>query len=841
MHTWNIGQQFACRYRRRAGGLAVVLGAGLGSVVSMSSAFGETAADGSNTGLEEIIVTSRKVAEDLQTVPIAVSAFTGADLEAAGVRDLRDLTFLTPGLTFTEGAGANYFSKPIIRGQTDIGGSADNNVPVFLDGIYISNTAAIDLGLIDLDRVEVIKGPVSATYGRSAYAGAINYVSAKPTDQMHGYIEGTVGDYDKQNLRGSISGPLIDGLLKGGISASYDRFDGTYRDDATGQHAGGYVKKDVLANLDITPNEHLEIRPVIYSGDDVYSASPTSFGPANCSVGLGYGYSQSFCGRVPNSTFEGPYIAPGGAYGQTGNSRHVFLSSLQIALTYGWGTLSSLTGYNVIHSNEYAEFDDQEYGTAQATYYLPAGATVGGFPTGANATSPTLGGVATGNTVLSPEHFGYTDKNRDFSEELRYRTPQDQPLRGSIGAYYASSYHYENLNLAQGTCAVPAGQYIIAPFATPCGQEYSGQQTTYSEDTKIYAGFVGGDWDVIKDLTLSTEIRFTDTQLTYNDLAAIYAPSPYACEGYSTSCASTANPIGAAALSKDFHDVTSRQSLSYKIVPDVMAYVSAANGEKVGGFNNNVNPALSTFQPETNWTYELGVKSTLFNRRLQLDADIFYIDAKNYQIYGPPPGATEPGSFITTNYGGLATRGVELSAAWLVVEGTKVLAGFSYADPKFKKDAYDFGDVTLCGGIPSCAGRIHNAPGTSIPAVSLYGLHPPYESNMTFNVALDLNYLVWKDWRWFGRVDYRYEDKQYYQYPIDTGYFGPKSIVNLKTGVSEGPFTVSLWLRNLTNDKTPETVQDAAVTGATNFQGGYFPVAVLPEGRTFGATFRYKF
>jgi hypothetical protein len=125
--------------------------------------------------------------------------------------------------------------------------------------------------------------------------------------------------------------------------------------------------------------------------------------------------------------------------------------------------------------------------------------------------------------------------------------------------------------------------------------------------------------------------------------------------------------------------------------------------------------------------------------------------------------------------------------------------------------------------------------------VSLNGLHPPYESNVTFNAALDLKYKAFADWDWFGRVDYRYESKQYYQYPLDTGWFGPKNIVNLRTGLEEGPLTLTLWVRNLTNDKTPLTVQDSALTGASNFQAGYYPVAVLPDGITFGATARYKF
>ena len=167
--------------------LAGVSAASLAGQAAYQSASAQAVAD--NSTIENVTVTARKKAEDIQDVPLSVTALTADDLTSAGVQDLRDITYLTPGLTFNEGAAANYFSKPIIRGQTDVGGSSDNNVPVFFDGIYVSNSAAIDLGLVNLARVEVIKGPVSATYGRSAYAGAINYVSAKPTDTLSGFGE----------------------------------------------------------------------------------------------------------------------------------------------------------------------------------------------------------------------------------------------------------------------------------------------------------------------------------------------------------------------------------------------------------------------------------------------------------------------------------------------------------------------------------------------------------------------------------------------------------------------------------------------------------------------------
>jgi outer membrane receptor protein involved in Fe transport len=803
--------------------------------------------------LGEVVVTARKTAENIQSVPLTITAVTKTDLRNAGVQDLRDLTFLTPGLVYTDN-GAQDAAKPTIRGQTDIGGTNGvNNVPVFFDGIFISNPSAIDFTLVDLSRVEVIEGPVSATYGRGAYAGAINYVSEKPSDIYHGDLDLTAGDYGKFNARGSLSGPIIGDILKGGVSASYDRFDGTYHDSVTNQDAGGYDKKDFLVNLDFTPNSHFEMRPVIYYGDDTFADTPTLIAPANCSIGAGFGYSQSFCGTVPNSTFTGPYIAPSGDSPQEGNKRKVLSANLQMSWTDSWGTITSLTGFNHIQQKNYTEFDNTRYGFGVPTYYLPAGAKVGGFPANPYeffGGTPAAGSgiVATGTTALVPLHFGYTFNNHDFSQELRYSSPQIGRFKFSLGGYYADSAVYQDLNLAEDTEYVPAGQFIISGFAVPPGVSVSPQQTVYRQDSRIYAVFGSAAFDILSNLTLSTELRYTSDSESYVDVSAIYTPYPAftpGCLGYSTACGASLYPLGSAApLTAAFHDITSRTSLTYKFSPEILFYASVANGEKPGGFNNNAQ--YPTFNPETNFTYEIGEKSTLFDHRLLLNADVFYIDASGYQVTGPPPGSALPGGFITANYGGLSTIGFEASGKLILAPGVDLSAGLAYADPKFKTNAYDFDDVALCQGTgvgltPACSTRVVQVGANQ--AVNLQGLRPPYESNLTFNAALDVRRLLASGFTFVGHMDYRYESAEFYQYPVDTGRYGPRNNVNLRVGVERGPYSVLMYIRNLTNDRTPVNVQDAASTNAPygNFESGYYPVALLPDKRTFGATIRYAF
>jgi outer membrane receptor protein involved in Fe transport len=180
----------------------------------------------SMAGLEEIIVTARKRAETLIETPVAVSVLTSEDIEAKGVRDLYDVALFTPGLTYFD-AIQNQLGTPVIRGisQTNLN-SPDRNVAIFYGGVYLSNTSASNLEILDLDRIEVVKGPQSALYGRNAFNGAINFVPAAPTREFKAKITGTLGTDARREMRVMLSGPLGE-TLRGRIAASTNSFDGS--------------------------------------------------------------------------------------------------------------------------------------------------------------------------------------------------------------------------------------------------------------------------------------------------------------------------------------------------------------------------------------------------------------------------------------------------------------------------------------------------------------------------------------------------------------------------------------------------------------------------------------
>lgn len=210
------------------------------------------AAATTDTSTNTIVVTARRREETLQSVPASVSAATQETLTRAGATDLSDVARLTPGLTFNAG-NAGGLAAPSLRGVTNVTITTfDNNVGVFLDGVYLSAKSNLDIDLFNLSRVEVIKGPQSALYGNNAFAGAVNYVLDRPTDYLSGRVRGTVGTDGLVEVAGKVSIPVSDSLSLMAVG-TYSHFGGTV-ENVNGPKLGGWDHKiSGSAMLDFHP------------------------------------------------------------------------------------------------------------------------------------------------------------------------------------------------------------------------------------------------------------------------------------------------------------------------------------------------------------------------------------------------------------------------------------------------------------------------------------------------------------------------------------------------------------------------------------------------------------
>lgn len=800
----------------------------------------------------DIVVTARNREEKLQDVPLAITSISSEALENANVRNLRDIAYLTPGLSITSG-GSEFGVNPVIRGQTNLnGGAGDPNVAVFIDGIYISNNTAINLALVDIGRVEVVKGPVSALYGRNAFAGAINYVSKKPSlTDPHARFTAFVGNDGQRSFGGMISYPLVKDVLGVRVAAGYENFDGSYKDEVNGNRAGGFEKRNFQISALFKPTPELAINASYYRGVDTFGLSAIAFNENNCGLRTqpatsqdpsGLGFSQ-YCGRFDPDirTVQVPVVRA--ASGAAGNDRKVNLASLNVTYDFDFATITSLTGYTKIDQQRFTDFIGRRNG-------IPFNLVPGP------------------GTVNLIELFGSNTNTEDFSQELRIQSPSDQPFRWQLGGFYFKGRNQSRTILSLDGTPIPAGR-SLAPGFPANSVTVNGVVSnlivgeSLSHDKQL-SGFIGLEYDITSSLTASGEYRYTSQdkdQLIFRTTGC--AGNLTVATGSCTGPAPTPYlfPNGPTPVTGNFKFSNYRATLKYKLSPESNIYASVANGTKAGGFNQRAVAAPDgsqpdlRFEPETNTTYEIGMKNSLFNNRLQLNLAAFYIKTNGIQISGPSSVATNPG-LVTKNFGSVSTKGFEIELAAKIAPGVRINAGVGYADPRFGADAFDFNAAGACASfstvtntftpiIPACADRVVRlAPGSQFNnstiarnALSLDGLKVPRQTNLQLTGGLDLEGAIGTSgWKWTGSFNARWEDKQF-GFNNNISWYGARTIVNLRAGVENETYSISAYVNNLTDDHTPEIISvNARLSDFGGDLDGYLPV-----GRQYGITIGAKF
>ena len=281
--------------------------------------------------MEEIVITARKRSETLLEIPLTVSAFSAEDIEQAGYTTITDLVEAVPGVTYgsfeAEGRGDSASFRGI---ATNTGDPTLQNSSKFIDGVYVSGSLCTAL-LSDLERVEVIKGPQSALYGRATFSGAINYITKKPTDELEGSINATVAEYDEIQLNGSLSGPIVENRLAMRVSGGFLTKGSEYTNITNGAEMGEDDIFSISSALRFTPTDALE-------------------------ADLSLSYSEADLGEAPRATTAlnmGELAFPlvsviGGNVDQLddpGIQSDTFRGSLSINYDINGYTLTSITGY----------------------------------------------------------------------------------------------------------------------------------------------------------------------------------------------------------------------------------------------------------------------------------------------------------------------------------------------------------------------------------------------------------------------------------------------------------------------------------------------------------------
>ncbi|MEZ5500056.1 MAG: TonB-dependent receptor [Steroidobacteraceae bacterium] len=355
------------------------------------------------SGLQEVVITSRKVEEKLQDVPLSVKAFTAEDIVERGIDDLYKVSTSTPGFSFeklnrfgVQGGG----SRPVIRGQSNILGEA--NASTFIDGLQY-NDSILSFPFDLVERIEVIKGPQAALFGRATFAGAINIITKKPTNEVQNSVSTRLAQYDEFEVNAMSRGPVIEDKVFYMVHARYYKFGGMYRNILDGQKVGDERSANFNTSLEFRPNDAWMMRFNMGYGEDNDGAAAITLQDRfynNCYLEVARQY---YCGEVAELDYTEQNLDLFGD--RIGMDKTAYRYSAQVEYDPGPFSLTWNTGY----------FDaDQSYG-----YDVD---------------------VTSNSTALNGDFNRVAVSDRkELSSELILRSNEERRVRGMVGAYFYRS------------------------------------------------------------------------------------------------------------------------------------------------------------------------------------------------------------------------------------------------------------------------------------------------------------------------------------------------------------------------------------------------------------------
>ncbi|WP_198351201.1 TonB-dependent receptor [Flavisphingomonas formosensis] len=601
----------------------------------------------------EIVVTAQRRAETVQSVPISINAFGSKQLQDLRATTPADIATLSPGVFVT---GSRGDQNPVfsIRGLSLNDTFSNNNpeVGIYFDDVILPYTPMLSFQMFDIQRVEVLKGPQGTLYGRNTTAGAINFISAKPTQDFQGYFTGTYARYGRKELEGAFGGGVTDTLAVRFSGKTVQQSSGWQYNDLTGQHIGKVNNVALRAQALWTPTERLTVHlegTYVYDHSDVQQREHIgyyagAFGAGGyCAPALAGYRDESQCVDFLGYSDTDP------------NRRHVQDSSL-------YGVKSDSRGQGVMLNVGY------DLGGAKLTSI-----------TGYNHFKRRSGDDSDGAALIELDSL-FTDKIKSFTQELRLSSEGNGPLTWVGGLYYS-------WDRIAGDALQALDDHIF----------HTRVDTSYVQTTKAYAAFGQLSYALTDKLKLTGGLRFTRDEKRYTYDAVDLDPF-----GDST----LPTPAGLVKNHVNQSNVSGKVGIDYKVDRDLMLYASASKGFKSGGFKAAIafNPdEVAPFRGETVWAYEAGVKSTLMGGKLTLNAAGYYNNWRNFQAM-----VTEIRSGINvitlSNAGNARVYGGEVEAQLRPTDSLQFRASANWQSTKITKFN------TAPGSDDYTGNRLANAP-----------------------------------------------------------------------------------------------------------------------------------
>lgn len=711
--------------------------------------------------LEEIVVSASRREGSLQDVAASISALGGNSLANRGITNFEDIKQMAAGL-YLEMPTNSSSASIRIRGVGTAGNSGlDSSVGVVVDGVYQNFPGMAFTELMDIDRIEVLRGPQGTLFGRNTTAGVINIQTRNPeTDAFSGHIQGVAGNLDNRELRGTLNIPLIVDKLAMRVSANTVERDGYSRNGFLGKDTFNQDREGARLKLLWHATDHLD---VLWSSDYQNTKSRvdqnmTVYGHDNITQGL------PFSGQ-PWSVIAGLLGKPlpplekrraqedvlGGA--EDTLERH--------ALTIDWSlpghALKSVSAYEEVEMSSVQDRDQ---------------------------------------TVLDMSYLTVASAARVITQEVVLSSERDGPLSYLVGAFYQQEDLSTDVVMIDGADAVALrGGMVLPPTLV----------TSPRENSSV-AGFASVTYEFTDQLRLTGGVRYTEDT---KDMAQIMQlPMPG-----SPTVMPTDNE-------KTFREWTYSAKLQYDVAPDKMVYLAYDRGYKAGGFNaQNVGCILSdglascltpsqlVFDPETTDSIEVGLKSEWLDGRLRLNGAVFYQTYDDFQV---SQAMLDQGFVLISNAANVDSMGVELDLNAMLTDRLTLDASLAWVNSEY--DEFENAPCTnpthtgCVNGAQDLSGkRLDNAPKTT----ANIGL--AYRAPLSNALGLD----------WFARTDVSYRSDAYLHVAQDDRTRqGGYAIYNAMFGVetADGQWKVTLWGKNL-GDKQYSQLGDSSLGGVRMIPG----------------------
>ncbi len=739
--------------------------------------------DGSGQSLQEVVVTAQRFHSTVFATPMSITALTGTDLQQHGIVSMQDVVRAVPGLSVRTASPA--LTEFEARGLSSSGGSSPT-VGFYLDDVPLSPPAGsqsgkivIDPSLYDLRRIEVLRGPQGTLYGAGSMGGTVRLITTPP--ELRAWA-GSV-QMDGSYTDGGGANGTLDFMLNAPIGSR-----SALRLVGTDEHRSGWIDRIVLdpfplpASPSAPPRGNVLATPPsqvfsnvntedLRNGRVEWLVRPTD---ALKITALAM-YEQLKMGGY--DLIDSP---PGlAAHYEAAPTREPLRDESHLyALTVQWlvghGELTSVSSWLTRQTTQTQDAAESFWATLATLY----------------GAAPPLS-APSGQPSMASLPYAESDPMHQFSQEIRYTTSGAEPLRGTFGAFYSDMTSQWNEYGANPVFSQATSSWGLAGEYNPNGIVFASIDPYHLKQWALYAD---GSWRITPQWTASAGLRYFHYSSEADESAWGF---------FSTVPLGTAPPPPLVTTASD-HGVTPRVNLAYRVNDDLNLYATVSKGYRPGGANQSVPSNLCgntpiSYKPDTVWNYELGGKARTTDRRLTVNADVYYMKWNDVQLYVPLPC----GYSYNTNAGNGRTYGPEVEVHALLGSGWSVVASGTWVDAKITHVAASafFGSgatVFQPNGTPVCATQA----GCELPVLNVPRSTASLELSWMHRFAHDRTLTARAVDEYTGRAT---DASYYFGIPLPA-----YQIVNARVSLHDGSWTATLYANNLTNKEALLTANNTA-------------------------------